>query len=542
MLLHLAGQQEAAGDVAFFRFKVAVELDDFHAVKQRHRDGVQRVGRGDKEDLGKIILQIKVVIHEGIVLFRVEHFQQGRGGVATVVGGHLVHFVQAEEGIVELHPLEGLDDLARQRAHIGAAVPPDFGLVAHAAKGEAHKIAPCGAGHGLGKGGFTHAGGADKAEDGAFEPLGKLLHGKVFQNAFLGLFKAKVVAVQNCARLFKVDVYLLEVVPGQIQNPVHIVAHNRVFRRRGRHAAQLSGFGERLFARFFRHVPGLELLLYFVNFGLGVVIAPHFLVDGLDLLIEVIFALVALHLHLDAVLDALFNRGKGHLALQKLIGKLKALGGVVDLKGFLLFAVINLEVRDDGIGQRADFLQGKNGEHGLLRNLFVVLAVFFKRLVHGAHQSLALFGAALLFGAAAHAHHGALLVFVQVFPSGAIYAFKQHLDGAVGQAQHLKHLADHAYRRKILSIGLFQLRLALGHKKYLLAVGGLCGFDGLDGGLAPHKERHDGAGEHDHLAQRHDGQFNISVRAAHFVCHNSPLKKKPDGGLRRPAELRAFLP
>ena len=271
------------------------------------------------------------------------------------------------------------------------------------------------------------------------------MHRKVFEDAFLGLFKAVVVAVENRTGLIKINVYLLQVVPGQVKNPVHIVAHNRVFGGRGRHATQLAGFGESLFARFFGHVAGLELLLYFVNFGLGVVVAPHFLVDGLDLLVEVVLALVAFHLHLDAVLDALFNRGKCHLALQKLIGELQALGGVVDLKGFLLFAVIDLEVRNDGVGKGADFLQCKNGEHGLLRNLFVVLAVFFKRFVHGAHEGLALFGAAQHFGATEHTHHCALLVFVQVFPCGAVHAFKQNLDGSVRQAQHLQHLADHSH-------------------------------------------------------------------------------------------------
>ena len=41
----------------------------------------------------------------------------------------------------------------------------------------------------------------------------------------------------------------------------------------------------------------------------------HLVLDGLELLAEVVFALVALHLHLDAVLDALFHRGQGHFTL-----------------------------------------------------------------------------------------------------------------------------------------------------------------------------------------------------------------------------------
>jgi hypothetical protein len=43
--------------------------------------------------------------------------------------------------------LHRLDDLPRQRADVGAAVPANLGLVAHAAQRHAHKLPPRGLGN-----------------------------------------------------------------------------------------------------------------------------------------------------------------------------------------------------------------------------------------------------------------------------------------------------------------------------------------------------------------------------------------------------------
>ena len=144
--------------------------------------------------------------------------------------------------------------------------------------------------------------------------------------------------------------------------------------------------------------------------------------------------------------------------------------------------------------------------------------------MHCAHKSFALLGAALRLAAPGRAHNGALLVFVHVFPIGTIHAFKQHLYGAVGQAQHLQNLADHTHGSQVSGFGFFQFRLELGHQKNLFAVAGLSGLYGLDGGFTPHKKRHDGARKHDHLTQRHDGQFHKFSSTAYGFSHSFPLK------------------
>ena len=334
-----------------------------------------------------------------------------------------------------------------------------------------------------------------------------------------------MVAFKDGAGLFDVDIDLFEVVPGQIQQPVHIIAHHGVFRGRGRHAAQLAQFGLAALAGFLRHVAAFELLFQLVHFRLGIVLAAHLLVDGLELLAKVVLALVALHLHLDAVLDALFHRGQGHFALQKLVHALQALGDVGDLQHFLLLAVIHLEVGHHGVGQRPRIAQGHDGHERFLGQLLVVLGVLFQRFLHGTHQGLALFGAALAFRHGAEHGHQAVVLFAQLRPAGTVQAFEQHLDGAVGQAQHLQDLADDPHGAQVIGAGLLHIGLALGHQEHLLVVAGLGQFDGLDGGFAPHEKRHDGTRQHDHFAQGHDRQLGKKARFALEFGHSVPRKR-----------------
>ena len=98
-----------------------------------------------------------------------------------------------------------------------------------------------------------------------------------------------------------------------------------------------------------------------------------------------------------------------------------------------------------------------------------------------------------------------------------MHALKKHLDGAIRQAQHLQHLADHPHGKEIFRAGALHFRFLLGDKKNLLAVMGLRILDGLDGGLAPHKKGHDGAREHDDFPQRHEGQ-GLHLIGAELTC------------------------
>ena len=70
---------------------------------------------------------------EGIILLWIEHFEQGRGGVA-VVGhlGDLVDFIEDEHGIARASLLDRLDDASGHGTDIGTTVSADLGFIMQA--------------------------------------------------------------------------------------------------------------------------------------------------------------------------------------------------------------------------------------------------------------------------------------------------------------------------------------------------------------------------------------------------------------------------
>ena len=59
-------QGEVGGDL------ILTPANNLHPILQRQGNSVQIIGRGNKKDLGKIIVQIKVMIIKGVVLLRIQ--------------------------------------------------------------------------------------------------------------------------------------------------------------------------------------------------------------------------------------------------------------------------------------------------------------------------------------------------------------------------------------------------------------------------------------------------------------------------------------
>ena len=64
-------------------------------------------------------------------------------GLATrlVAAAELIDLVDEDDGVGDADALEGLDELARHRAHIGAAMALDLGDVGQPADGETEELA-----------------------------------------------------------------------------------------------------------------------------------------------------------------------------------------------------------------------------------------------------------------------------------------------------------------------------------------------------------------------------------------------------------------
>ena len=507
MLLDLARQEEVTGDVLFLYFEIAGKLNDFHTVLKRSGDIVQRVRRGDEEHLRQVVVDVEIVVVEGLVLLGVEYLQQGGRGIAPVIGAHLVDFIKAEQRVAGLGAFEGHDDLAGHGSHVGAPVASDFGFVAHPAEGQAHVFAPRGRGDGAGQRGLAHAGRPYEAEDGAFERVGELLDGEELKDALLGLLKAEMVGVEDGAGLGNVDAGFPHVIPRQFQNPVHIVADDGVFGGGRGHHAQLLELGHALFPGFLRHVLGLEHLLKLRDLGLRIVFSAHFFVDGLDLLGKIVFPLVFIHLVFDAALDAPFHRDPFHLGIQELVNLFKALSWIGQLQRFLFFGVFDFEQGQDGVGELSGIAQGGDGGKDLRSEFFVGMGVFREDFLCGPYQRFG-FRAVIAHDGQRRDHdlgegirpERVFLIFGrQRPPADAVQALEEHLDRAFRQPHVLEHAPDHANGIEIRRIGLFQFGFALRHEADALAVVVHGAFDGLDRGFAAHEEGHDRVRRHDHL-------------------------------------------
>src|SRR5690606_21563418 len=86
-------------------------------------------------------IDLEVVIVERRILLGIEHLEQRRRRIAAKIHRHLVDLVEEKERVAHLHLREILNDLARHRADIRAAMTADLRLVANAAERHPHELA-----------------------------------------------------------------------------------------------------------------------------------------------------------------------------------------------------------------------------------------------------------------------------------------------------------------------------------------------------------------------------------------------------------------
>ena len=253
--------------------------------------------------LRQIERHVEIVVAEGVVLLRVQRLKQRRGRIAAEVAAQLVDLVQHDDRVVGFGAANALDDLAGQRADVGAAMAANLGLVVHAAQRDALELAAQGAGNRPAQAGFAHARRPDEAEDRPLHVGLQFEHAQVIENAVLHLFQLVVVLVENLLGLADVDLRAGALGPGQHGQPLDVVAGERVVGGHGRHAREPRELLQGLFLHVFRHAGGFDLLAQLVDLALALVLLAQFLLDGLELLAQVVVALRLLHLVLHLGLD-----------------------------------------------------------------------------------------------------------------------------------------------------------------------------------------------------------------------------------------------
>ncbi len=99
----------------------------------------------------------------------------------------------------------------------------------------------------------------------------------------------------------------------------------------------------------FGHAGRIDLLLQLIEFTL--LAATQLFLDGLDLLVEVVLFLRALHLSLHAGLDRAIHVQLFDLDIENVGDAIQSLHGIEDFQQLLLFFDRKLQVLGDGIAQ-----------------------------------------------------------------------------------------------------------------------------------------------------------------------------------------------
>ena len=80
--------------------RVARNLNDFHAVLEGTRNGIELVGCRDKHHLREVEGDVQIVVREQIVLLGIENFEEGRGGIAAEIRAKFVNLIKHNQRII----------------------------------------------------------------------------------------------------------------------------------------------------------------------------------------------------------------------------------------------------------------------------------------------------------------------------------------------------------------------------------------------------------------------------------------------------------
>ena len=225
-----------------------------------------------------------------------------------------------------------------------------FGLVPHAAQGLANKLTTCRLGNRFTKGGLANTRRANEAQYWPLQLVRPRLHRKIFDDPVLNLFQSEVVGIKNVLRLGNIALQLGLFTPWNAQKRIKIITDDRGFCRHRRHPAQLFQFRIGFRFCFLGELHRVNLGLNFGNLvpAFAIIIAKLAL-NGLHLLIQIIFALRLFHLTLHTATDFLFDLQNAKLAFHEGKGHFKPAKRVGFNQQQLLVRNLQLNIRRNGV-------------------------------------------------------------------------------------------------------------------------------------------------------------------------------------------------
>ena len=287
--------------------------------------------------------------------------------------------------------------------------------------------------------------------------------------------------------------------PRQLDERFDVIAHHGAFGRHRRHHFQFAQFGQSFVFAFLAHARCFDLLFQLFKI-VGIFIVAQFFLDDFDLLVQIIIALVFLHLALHFAANAFFQLGNFQFAFDLRQQVFHARADIGQIQQVLAVFQFKLQMGGDDVGQAAVVVNIVNAGHDFGGDFFVGFDVLVELSQQGAAQGFTVFRRAVVFGQHFDLGFEIFAVVLDGHSLGALCAFHQHLHGAVRQLQHLHHTCDGADLVQVFGGGVFNARIALRQQEDVLFF--FChGVQGGNGFAAADKQGQHHMGINHHVAQ-----------------------------------------
>ena len=268
------------------------------------RDRVEHVRGADEERVREVVRDLEIAVDEGVVLLRIEHFEQRRRRIAAEVFPDLVDLVDHDQRVVHADLDVALDQLSRHRADVGLAMPADLRLVGDAADRHAHELPSERVGDRGAERGFADAGRSDEAEDRSFEIALQLQHGQKLEHALFDFLEPVVPLFEDLLGAHEIELVLGLLRPRHLKDRVEMAFDDGVVatmtaraaprRFTSRRSCCFVLLGER---------KRLDAVAIGVGFALGGVRIAQLVLDDAQLLAQIVLALAAIDRGLDLALQ-----------------------------------------------------------------------------------------------------------------------------------------------------------------------------------------------------------------------------------------------
>ena len=234
----------------------------------------------------------------------------------------------------------------------------------HATQRDAHIFATQRPRDRFAQGGLAHARRAVEAQDGGLHVALEFQHRQVLDDAVFDFLQSVVVLVQHFLGVGQVQVVFGQLAPGQIQHEFDVVVLDAVVRR-GR--VVFLQLGHLLFEDA-RHV-GRPFLFGRARAELGEIfhlVHAQLFLDGLQLVVQVVFALLLVYLALNLGVDLIFDAQQLVLRLQQFqqVHRPGLDGGLGQQVGLPL-EMLHLHGRGDEVHQEGEIVDSFQGRHRL---------------------------------------------------------------------------------------------------------------------------------------------------------------------------------